>query len=400
MSSQLETIDRRIADLRATHERIAQNLVELDDDVTRQMLEASSSLAGTTAEQWARAQQAISALWQGQLALADVLERVADARGTKSSPTRASLGRLHELLDGPSVPVARPGAQRALTEAEAPTDLLTVEAVIAGMSADYDAVMALVNEVAAVWTVIVPRLAALEAAIGDLESAADSSAVRRPNELASARRAVVDAEDLAHRDPLALSDDALSSISAMVDRAAASIRDSRAARHELLAELASVTATLDDDRRALDAARSARTETAAKVLTPEAERAELDEAAAGLADLERCVADVRRLAETSPAEARRQLPALAQRSADLGERIGQLARAGGSGTATRDELRGRLEAYRAKAKALGRSEDRQLDRLYVEARDVLYSAPCDLDRAHALVVEYQRTVGPRTGAAT
>ena len=38
------SVDRRIADLRAIHERIAQNLVELDADVTRQMLDSSTTL--------------------------------------------------------------------------------------------------------------------------------------------------------------------------------------------------------------------------------------------------------------------------------------------------------------------------------------------------------------------
>jgi len=58
----------------------------------------------------------------------------------------------------------------------------------------------------------------------------------------------------------------------------------------------------------------------------------------------------------------------------------------------RAELRGRLGAYRAKAAALGRIEDLGLEQLYQRARDLLWSAPCDLAIAAAAVAEYQSAV--------
>jgi len=58
----------------------------------------------------------------------------------------------------------------------------------------------------------------------------------------------------------------------------------------------------------------------------------------------------------------------------------------------RAELRGRLGAYRAKAAALGRIEDLALEQLYRRARDLLWSAPCDLAIASAAVAEYQSAV--------
>ena len=58
----------------------------------------------------------------------------------------------------------------------------------------------------------------------------------------------------------------------------------------------------------------------------------------------------------------------------------------------RAELRGRLGAYRAKAAALGRIEDLGLEQLYQRARDLLWSAPCDLAVAAAVVAEYQNAV--------
>jgi len=58
----------------------------------------------------------------------------------------------------------------------------------------------------------------------------------------------------------------------------------------------------------------------------------------------------------------------------------------------RAELRGRLGAYRAKAATLGRIEDLALEQLYQRARDLLWSAPCDLAIAAAAVAEYQSAV--------
>jgi hypothetical protein len=62
----------------------------------------------------------------------------------------------------------------------------------------------------------------------------------------------------------------------------------------------------------------------------------------------------------------------------------------------RIELRGRLSAYRAKAGRLGHSEDPELTALYEQARDLLWTAPCDLRQATATLAEYQRASGDRT----
>ncbi len=57
--------------------------------------------------------------------------------------------------------------------------------------------------------------------------------------------------------------------------------------------------------------------------------------------------------------------------------------------ATRQELRGRLDALGAKALAKGKAEDAILADLVIQARAVLYSSPTDLDRAIDLVKQYE-----------
>jgi hypothetical protein len=69
--------------------------------------------------------------------------------------------------------------------------------------------------------------------------------------------------------------------------------------------------------------------------------------------------------------------------------------------ARRRELRGRLDAYCAKASGLGLSEDLELSRLHDAAQHALYIAPADLEHADDLVREYQHAIAtPRAERKT
>ncbi|MFY1692127.1 hypothetical protein [Plantactinospora sp. WMMB782] len=63
----------------------------------------------------------------------------------------------------------------------------------------------------------------------------------------------------------------------------------------------------------------------------------------------------------------------------------------------RAELRGRLDAYRAKAGRLGLIEHTELSARHRLARDLLYTSPCDLSAATRAVVAYQRHLNDLTG---
>ena len=58
--------------------------------------------------------------------------------------------------------------------------------------------------------------------------------------------------------------------------------------------------------------------------------------------------------------------------------------------AVRAELRGRLDAYKAKVARHGHAEDPLLIERYDAARRMLWSAPCDLRVAEEAVLRYQR----------
>jgi hypothetical protein len=393
-SSSLRTADERIDGLRATLQRTMENLVELDADVTRQVLEASPSLRGRTAVAWAQARSQLTDLWRGQLALNDTLDALTRERGSKPSVPRPVIDRLCELLDGPSVSVVRAEADlacRSLTEGAVPTDSYRIVELIARMSADYQSVTATVSGVAKVWADLVPRLSELRSALAGVEAEVAASGIRRPNSLGTAERAVADAEETARSDPLALSADLVASISSMVEQARTSAGEAAAARIELASDLAAVTESIEECSRAMHAARAQREKVASKVVASGSVWADLDRADAELVELRH---QLRNLGDEAAARAdsRSRVAELAGRSARLRQQVDLLTDAARADLAARDELRGRLDAYRAKAQAQGRAEDPELDRLYGEASDVLFSAPCDLDVAETRVAAFQRAL--------
>jgi hypothetical protein len=65
----------------------------------------------------------------------------------------------------------------------------------------------------------------------------------------------------------------------------------------------------------------------------------------------------------------------------------------------RDELRGRLEAYRAKANASGLAENALLAPIYAQAHTMLFTAPCDLRAATRAVHAYQTNLAGLLGTS-
>ena len=80
------------------------------------------------------------------------------------------------------------------------------------------------------------------------------------------------------------------------------------------------------------------------------------------------------------------------------ERARELRAAADGLVARRDELRGRLDGYRAKAATYHLDEHDDLGPLHVQARTLLYTAPCDLSAATKAVVAYQTTLAGLLGA--
>jgi hypothetical protein len=387
----LQQIDDRVEVLRGAVEHAEAELVELDRDEFRRLLTASP-LSGDTAARWAQADGQSQLTWQWFLAVKDWLAAIVQQRGTRSSVstelcdqlTAALDRRPAEILPGAAAPdAARPGGP-------APA---SVDALLRAVLAGNEAVRAVVTRVAAVWQGTSTTLAALESQCSEIEQRATQAGLPAPNELAVARSLLTQLRKRCAEDPLAVdpANDGTAPIAGGLERARTAITQAIASRQNASQESADSIAQIEAAIGQLAAARESERESSAKV-GGASTLAEMEHAAAELVALRDEFSAAR--SETNVDHMVRALAALRVRSATAQERARRLVGAAGASLAQRNELRGRLDAYRAKARAMGRGEDPELESIYREAADALFTAPCDLAHSESLVLSYQRALSP------
>jgi chromosome segregation ATPase len=383
------TPEQRAADVLAERDAIQANLLELDGSYTKQLLDGAQ-LTGQTRDRWDKALATLASLWETYMAYSAVVDRIAELSGGHWG-TEQSFRELTELLTGTSVLVTRVRAPLASRDlADKGGQELTLEAAVAAMRRAFTKVAKVISAVETVWTEVGGRLDAvaeelacarpLAAGLGD-----DTDAAFRDAEasLGSQRAAV-------NSDPLALwQHDQADTFAA--DQLKGQVAGLTARIAELDRLRAQAQRQIDELRTAAAAARAAREDAiaawhhAADRITdippqpPEIAGPPMESltslAAAGrwtrLRDeLDRC---------------RRELAAATTATEDSERSVA-------TALGRRDELRGLLGAYKAKAGRLGAAEDQDLADRYDQARELLWTAPCDLAAAAAAVTGYQQAI--------
>ncbi|MEV0679231.1 hypothetical protein AB0I60_22185 [Actinosynnema sp. NPDC050436] len=354
--------DAELARLRAESDRVAQALLAMDDHPGHRLLRGTT-LSGATARRWESANAAMVGLWEWFDAYRAVL---AQASATRDAAER------RRLLTGPEVVLAAAVPARTLTGPAVASERITLTELVTRMKGRYAELTALFDEVHGAWSA---RLAVLDPAAARLAGLAGAPPVERLRaEVAAAHaRAVADpltpdpaAADLPDR--VAGAAALLEGFDARAAEAAATVARAEALRAEVVALRAVVVAEIAGEHPA----------------TPE-----VSGPAGALAALRVRFPDVR---EQDLAEVESAAGAVLERMKAVAEQLaGSVAR--------RAELRGRLDAYRAKATARGHAEDAALSALHRQARDVLRAVPCDLRAGTVAVARYQRAVRDRTEAA-
>ncbi|MFJ4406312.1 hypothetical protein [Streptomyces sp. NPDC088910] len=408
-----EEVDRALERLGTEHEAIESSLLALQDHSGRRLLEGAE-LTGVTKERWAETDAAITLLWAHFEAYTEALDSARELRAKRRWPTQTELLRLTELLRGEGVTVtgaATPDAARSLTGPAKLTEKFSLEQLLARMNGWYDQAMETVAAADSVWSALPARIDLLAAETRRVQSLADSVGVRPGTHPAGDELAglIDDLGVLRARtvsDPLAFWRAAPSPGRPDTERyeqagrqleqirreveAVLHVRDD--AEHRLL-RLRDVLSRAD---RTLTEARSARVEVLSKILASDVPA--VSGPAAALHE---------QLASAEAFWRGSQWHRLSPLLDGLEERADEeLLRARDSLTAVtaplavRAELRGRLDAYRAKVARLGMAEDPLLIERYDQARRLLWSAPCDLAAAERTVQRYQQAVAevtvPRT----
>ncbi|CCH31496.1 hypothetical protein BN6_42090 [Saccharothrix espanaensis DSM 44229] len=354
--------EAELARLRAESDRVAQSLLAMDDHPGHRLLRGTT-LAGETARRWESANAAMVGLWEWFDAYRAVL---AQAGATRDAAER------RRLLTGPEVVLAAPPPARTLTSPAVAAERITLAELVTRMKHRYAELTALFDEVHAAWSA---RLAVLDPVAGRLAGLAESGTVR------ALRAEVAAAHARAVADPLT------------PDAAAAGLADRAAGVAALLegfaARVAAVTAVLAEAGAVRDEVVALRVVVVAEIAGEHPATPEVSGPAGALAGLRLRFPEVRE----------RELTEVESAAAAVLERTRAVAAQLAGSVERRAELRGRLDAYRAKATARGHAEDAALAALHRAARDVLHAVPCDLRAGTVAVARYQRAVQDRTEAA-
>ncbi|MFG1999409.1 hypothetical protein ACGFNU_09725 [Spirillospora sp. NPDC048911] len=392
-----DEVDRALQSLRDEKERISLALLDLEGHQGHRLLNGAA-VTGETARRQAALQSRLSMLWSLFDLYGGTLAAAEELRARQSRPGQAQLAELTRLLTGPSVELPAeevPIERRTLLSSPA-GEKLSLGGVVERMTPLFEEAARMVAAVDAVWSELLSALGQVEAdrrtvselaaSLGGPDPEVDRIA-RELDELATAVRT----------DPLSFASGGHVDTSRL--QAAGSglaelrrrLGEAVAFRDDSEARIGRVAAAIDEVRAAEADAREARDRVLVKIASPVLP--DLAVRSAVLADrlaALRVLRDGRRwseLAERMHDLGRAAATALEQTRNDQALITGLLDR--------RDELRGRLDAYRVKAARLGLAEDAELTRLYREARELLWTSPCDLRKATVTLSGYQQAISSR-----
>jgi hypothetical protein len=372
---------------------IQANLLELDGSFGKRLL-AGAALTGQTKRRWDAAAATLATLWQVYSAYSAAVDRAAEAVAGRLGPRE--LAAVTALLTGPSVQLASGPAPLAGRDlADSGREELTLVTAVARMRRAFASVTEVVAAAEQVWTEMAARLDTIGAELDRvtrLTTTLNDEAVT--GNLAASQTGLARQRDTLNADPLSLWQGSAVDVSPAdrlaerVTSIAARVDELVRLRDEARDRIAEVTAAADRARAARDDAVAAWQQAAVKIAPeamppPPGDLADLSGRLAGLDALLAAGRWIRLSSELDLLE--RELAVAATKFIDTERAVVALMN-------RRDELRGLLDAYQAKAARLGAVEDTGLAERYDRARDLLWTAPCDLAAAADAVTGYQQAV--------
>jgi hypothetical protein len=382
-------------------------LFDVDAELQRRTSTADR-LQGASAAAWQGARDQVSVMWAWYPAVSQVIGSIA-ARLQSAGLDRRELEFLWSELTGPSVELGAESmelAGRCLPDEVVASSTWALEPLIGLMSKVIEGAAETITSVVAIGEMASSKLAEIVTSLSHSEAIARRAGGRVPNGAAAIRDRVQALREQLATDPLAIPLDGVAALSAAAARLAQEVE-------EAVAELSGLEEVLDRIRVDFEAgiddlarARQDLAEVEMKIARPHAAPtiADADDLASRLGETGLGLDEARRRATSGDrASAVRLAAVLGPAAAELRAAAHALAASASASLARRRELRGRLDAYRAKAYQLGRAEDPTLMELYRLTQYTLYHAPCDLDEAERRLAGYQEGVlaaGGKPGTPT
>jgi hypothetical protein len=374
-------------------DNVQANLLDLDGSFGKRML-AGAKLAGASLQRWSAVEGELATLWETFTAYSAVVDQAAEVVASFGKSPGAKIDQVIKLLREPSVRLVRsaPLGQRQLTTG-ASTDL-TLSAAVSEMKRAYADASALFSTAETVWNEISDGLQLLSASLDDAKrKSAGLADTGLSGALTAAETSLGQLRQTLNTDPIALwqhghtdtarLDRVREQVTVAASRIAelAQLRDGASRRIALLAAAISAANAARQDAAVAQERAAARIASAVPQPLPDLSR--LADSLAALSDLQAAERWTRLAVE---------LDALEKDTAGATKRCREAERAAAEQLDRRDELRGLLDAYKAKAAVLGAAENAELEAAYGKARDMLWTAPCDLGVAAAAVTGYQQAV--------
>src|SRR5215472_578750 len=385
-----------VAEAAAERDSILTNLLDLDGSFGKRML-AGATLSGESKLRWEAAAADLATLWEIFNAYAAVVDKAAELMAAARRPSDRELAQVTTWLTGASVELTRqkPLGRRGLTET-GKSDL-TLAAAVQEMKRAFASVADVVAGAESVWNETADGLSEIGTQLAEAkEQLGDVSDDEVTGALAAAEEELGQLRGLLNSDPLALWHgdgvdttrlERLRKQSAAVAARAADVARLRADAQQRIAAAAVATVTAARENAAA-ARERAEAKIAATGLPAPADAAGLEARLAALDKLKAAGRWARLAAELDTIDAE---------AAAATQQCREAQRAAEALLGRRDELRGLLGAYQAKAARLGAAENTELSTLYLQAQDLLWTAPCDLDASAAAVTRYQRAIGSLGG---
>lgn len=385
-----EGIDHALNRVRGEADRIALNLADLDRHVGYRLLK-DADLVGGTRNRWERAAVHVHRLWKTHGTFQAVVDRAAMVRESDGGDPQSELTF---LLMGESVtlPVEElPLHERGLLDAD--TEHITLAEAIARMSADYEEATEVISAAETAWDALHPKLAELESMWQEVGTLSDLVELDL-DEHEGLRERLAEVGETVRRDPLSMVTDTrvdtsrLDRLRARLDRTRGELRDALRMRDSYTESVERLISAIDDVEQVVLRAKELRSRVLAKISAPAA--VDVPDPVPGLRAAVAEMDDLRSRSDWRGLGARLgQLQHSVHRSGDDAyEREQNLAGL----LQRRAELRGRLDAFRARAVRLGLAEEERLIELHGTAHWELWNAPCDLRAATMALSAYQRTL--------
>jgi hypothetical protein len=388
MTMDADELDRRLTDLADACERISANLLELELDPDRRYIDGST-LTGVSAQSLEAAEAAIAELWRQHHQLQQIVERGRKLRRRSYLMTPAR-EELEQILDGPSIALAGEAvtlADRRLLADPQNRVMVTPSQLVATMSASFDQAKLVFARIAEATKTSLPALRAAQDRIAEATALADRLGVRsRPDLLAAEAQLAPLANGVLH-DPLSVDPSEVEALARSVDAIAAQLAELVTFSEQITQRLEHARTQLAGVHALARDGAAAHDQRTARIAGPAAEPIEIPD------ELDQQLNHIAQLARSGDWPGAHDALAGWTRSLDaLRDRAADVVAANRAPIASRDQLRGLLDAYRAKAGRLGVIEDPELADLFARAHDTLFVAPTDLDEARELVRRCQHGV--------